>query len=34
MSIVATEIQDTFEIILSSLVEKERSVIERRIGLK
>ena len=34
MSIVATEIQDTFETILSSLVEKERSVIVRRIGLK
>ncbi len=34
MSTVATEIQNTFETILSSLVEKERSVIIRRIGLK
>ena len=34
MSTVAKEIQDTFETILSSLVEKERSVIIRRIGLK
>lgn len=33
MSTVAKEIQDTFETILSSLVEKERSVIIRRIGL-
>jgi len=33
MSIVATEIQNTFEMILASLVEKERSVIIRRIGL-
>lgn len=29
----ATEIQDVFESILSSLAEKERSVILRRIGL-
>lgn len=34
MSTVAKEIQDSFETILSSLVEKERSVIVRRIGLK
>jgi Fe2+ or Zn2+ uptake regulation protein len=34
MSTVAKEIQDTFETILSSLVEKERSVIIRRIGFK
>ena len=33
MSTVATEILGTFETILSSLVEKERSVIIRRIGL-
>ena len=33
MSTVAKEIQDSFETILSSLVEKERSVIVRRIGL-
>jgi hypothetical protein len=33
MSTVATEIQNTFEMILASLVEKERSVIIRRIGL-
>ncbi len=34
MSTVATEIQGTFETILASLAEKERSVITRRIGLK
>lgn len=33
MSTVATEIKNTFEMILASLVEKERSVIIRRIGL-
>ena len=33
MSTVATEIQGTFEMILASLAEKERSVITRRIGL-
>ena len=34
MATVAKEIQDSFEVILSSLVEKERSVIVRRIWLK
>ena len=34
MSTVVTEIQNTFETILASLAEKERSVIIRRIGLK
>lgn len=33
MSTVATEIQSTFETILSSLADKERSVILRRIGI-
>jgi DNA-directed RNA polymerase sigma subunit (sigma70/sigma32) len=34
MAAIATEIQNTFETILASLAEKERSVITRRIGLK